>query len=712
MTPHIRLALVLHQHQPIGNFDHVAEQAYRDAYLPVLQTFARHPSLRLSLHLSGSLYDWLVERHPEYLEQVGTLVRQGRIEIIGGAYYEPILTMIPRRDRIAQITRYSETLAARFENHPTGCWLPERVWEQTLAGELAGAGVGYTIVDDYHFRRAGVAAENLFGYYLTEDDGKLLALLPGSERLRYLLPFAPPEEAIEYLRTVAHEHSGATIVFADDGEKFGSWPGTRDLCHEQGWLARFCELLAANPWIETTTPSDVIRTVEPQGKIYLPDGSYREMTEWSSLQPQSNKAHDTPTPGTWRNFLVKYPESAEMYARMHMVSDRVARAAELGYPADVVAAAQTELFKAQCNCAYWHGSFAGVYLSHLRQAVYRHLIRADDILDRTADRPEHWVEATVRDYNLDVRPEICLSGDRLTAFLAPHDGGRLYELDVRGKAHNLLATAAGRPEPYHTAPIGGGAAAKTSRKCLIERFYEAAPTLDEVAAGCAVDVGDFAAGAYRFHVERYADSSSVRMRRTGRVAGHAVTLTKTITLAAGGETLVCDYRLENLPRDRAWHLAVEFNFAGFAAGEGRTLQQLGGKLLGELDRPLEFPNLRDIQLADELNGLRVGLSASRPASWFAYPVRVINRWEAGIETTQQATCLVPHWRVQADADGAWGVTITIPIEATAGLAPAADLGDREADLVYPCAEIVTETEVVRGKPQVQRKTTRRLKKAG
>jgi alpha-amylase len=712
MTPHIRLALVLHQHQPIGNFDHVVEQAYRDAYLPVLQTFARHPSLRLSLHLSGSLYDWLVERHPEYLEQVAALERQGRVEVIGGAYYEPILTMIPRRDRLAQITRYSDALAERFENRPTGCWLPERVWEQSLASDLAESGVGYTIVDDYHFRRAGLAPEQLFGYYLTEDDGKLLAVLPGSERLRYLLPFAAPEEAIDYLRTVAVEHPGATIVFADDGEKFGSWPGTRELCHEHGWLNRFCELLEANPWIETTTPGDVIRTVEPQGKIYLPDGSYREMTEWSSLASQTNTAENTATPGTWRNFLVKYPESAEMYARMHMVSDRVARAEQLGYPADVVAAAQTELFKAQCNCAYWHGSFAGVYLSHLRQAVYRHLIRADDILDRTADRPEHWVEATVRDYNLDVRPEICLSGDRLTAFLAPHDGGRLYELDVRGKAHNLLATASGRSEPYH-APTGTTAACgNSSRKCLTERFYDACPTLEEVAEGRAVDLGDFAGGAYRFHVDRHVDSTSVRMWRTGRIAGLPVTLTKTVTLAAGGETLVCDYRLDNLPRDRDFHLAVEFNFAGFTAEEGRALQQLGGKRLGELDRPLEFPNLRDMQLSDELAGLRVGLSASRPASWFAYPVRVLNRWEAGLETTQQATCLVPHWRVQADADGSWCVTITMPIEATAGLVAASDLGDRETNLVYPRVEIVTETEVVRGKPQVQRKTTRRLKKAG
>ena len=37
MSPHVRLALVIHNHQPIGNFDSVVERAYHDAYLPVVQ---------------------------------------------------------------------------------------------------------------------------------------------------------------------------------------------------------------------------------------------------------------------------------------------------------------------------------------------------------------------------------------------------------------------------------------------------------------------------------------------------------------------------------------------------------------------------------------------------------------------------------------------------------------------------------------------------
>ena len=63
----IRLCLVLHNHQPIGNFDGVFEQAYLDSYLPFLDVFESYSDLVLSLHTSGPLMEWLDERHPEYV---------------------------------------------------------------------------------------------------------------------------------------------------------------------------------------------------------------------------------------------------------------------------------------------------------------------------------------------------------------------------------------------------------------------------------------------------------------------------------------------------------------------------------------------------------------------------------------------------------------------------------------------------------------------
>ena len=125
MTNPIRFCLVLHNHQPIGNFDGVFEQAYQDSYLPFLDVFEPYGDLRLSLHTSGPLLEWLDDHHPDYVDRLARLVAAGRIEIVGGAYYEPILTMIPSRDRIGQIERLHASGSSRvWRPACRGCGFP------------------------------------------------------------------------------------------------------------------------------------------------------------------------------------------------------------------------------------------------------------------------------------------------------------------------------------------------------------------------------------------------------------------------------------------------------------------------------------------------------------------------------------------------------------------------------------------------------------
>src|SRR5580692_5539309 len=39
------------------------------------------------------------------------------------------------------------------------------------------------------------------------------------------------------------------------------------------------------------------------------------------------------------------------------------------------------LHRAQCNDAYWHGIFGGLYAPHLRTELWRELVRAETIAD-------------------------------------------------------------------------------------------------------------------------------------------------------------------------------------------------------------------------------------------------------------------------------------------------------------------------------------------
>ena len=93
----------------------------------------RHPELRLALHTSGPLLQWLALHQSEYLTRLRQLVDRGQVELWGGAFFEPILPAIPELDRRGQIRAMADWLELELGRRPRGLWLPERVWEPSLA---------------------------------------------------------------------------------------------------------------------------------------------------------------------------------------------------------------------------------------------------------------------------------------------------------------------------------------------------------------------------------------------------------------------------------------------------------------------------------------------------------------------------------------------------------------------------------------------------
>jgi len=706
MTHPIRFCLVLHNHQPIGNFDDVFEQAYQDSYLPFLNVFEDYRDLRISLHTSGPLMEWLVARHADYVDRVAALVEAGRIEVVGGPFYEPILTMIPRRDRIGQIQAYGDWLERRLGARPQGMWVPERVWEQSLTADLRDAGMQYLVLDDFHFKNAGMTDDQFHGHFVTEDEGRLLSVFPGSERLRYLIPFGQPHETVDYLRGIADRHPRSVVVFGDDGEKFGTWPDTKKHVYDDGWLRRFFDVLVENrDWISTTTLADAFENTPPLDKIYLPDGSYREMTEWVLPVDQHLEyeamvhelQHDPRWPriqqfvrgGFWRNFKVRYPEANEMYARMMQVSRRLHEAVDAGAGGATLDFARRELYRGQCNCAYWHGAFGGIYLPHLRNAVYNHLIAADNLIDDATGREGNWVEASIDDYNFDARQEIRLTSNKLAAFLAPAQGGQLYELDVRSICHNLLATLSRRSEAYHQKVLAGahhGSGDVASihdrvvfkqdgldqkvrydeyqRKSLVDRFLDPNAALDSIRDGKAAERGDFFNGIYEAKLRRSSDRVQLMMARDGLVGETPIRLTKGVTLAAGGATLEIAYLLENLPLDQELHFGIELNFSGLPSGADDRFFYRGDhhNRLGRLGTCLDLTEVQDLGLFDAWLGLDVHWSANRPSGVWTFPIESVSQSEGGFELVHQSVVLHPHWRVRGDEQGRWAVTMSLAID--------------------------------------------------
>ena len=709
MSAAVRFVFVLHDHQPVGNFDEVIEQAYHASYLPFLDLFERHRGIRLALHTSGPLVEWLDRRHPDYLDRLAGLAAAGRVEIVGGAFQEPVLAMLPARDRIGQITAFTQWLQQRLGAKVSGMWVAERVWDPGMTADIVAAGIEWTILDDSHFKAAGLGEDELDRLWITEGDGATLAVFPVSERLRYVIPFAAPHTTIDHLRWLGERRHGALAVFGDDGEKFGVWPDTHRACFEEGWLEAFFSLLERNAdWIEMALPSEVVRDTLPAGPIWLPECSYREMTEWvlpperqracvaarvaAAADPTLANAAQFLRGGTWRNFRMRYPEANEMYARMLAVSGRLELLRRTGTadPA-TLADATRALYRGQCNCGYWHGAFGGIYLPHLRNAIYRELIAADKAADRAEGRRGEWIEATAADHDFDGRTDIRLSSDRLDAWIAPAKGGMLYELDLRDQEHNLLATLDRRPEAYHEQVLAGPAAARSAvdaaqparfkqegldrmvrhdrsrRKSLVDHFWDCDVAAPAVAEGTALERGDFAAGSYEASIRRNPGRIQLLLTRTGNAWGVPFTLSKAVTLAAGSDSLEIAYKLEGLPPDFRQHLAVEFNFAGLpAAAPGRFFYDELGRDLGDLGTRLEIPHARAMGLVDDWLDIDARLSFGNASNGAAtgvwtFPVQSVSQSEGGFELVHQSVVVMPHWIVTPAADGTWRVAMRLEL---------------------------------------------------
>jgi hypothetical protein len=460
------LVLLIHSHQPVGNFDAVMERTYQRSYLPFVECLQRHPGVRLGLHYSGPLYEWLEQHHPEFFDLLRELISREQVELVGGGFYEPILVSIPFEDQLRQIRLMRDYVNEKFGQEPEGAWLAERVWEPQVPYTLASAGIRYTLVDDVHFLATGFELDQLHGDYVAEDRGQIVRVLPGLKVLRYLLPFRSSEEAINLLRDCAQRHPGGMAAMGDDCEKFGGWPGTYDHCYRNGWLDGFFTALEQSAdWLGLQTPGDYIREHDPLGRADLPTASYSEMMEWTLPTQARNVFHAIDQEfatrpdvqrflrgGPWRAFFSKYAESNLLHKKMLRVSQKY-----WGFTSKRIspernaklAVAEKHLLRAQCNDGYWHGVFGGVYAPHLRTQLWRELVRAESLLDELARSRADELHIEQTDFDTDGRQELYVTSKSLAALLRPSDGGTLASLDFRPNSVTLINSMQRRPETYH-----------------------------------------------------------------------------------------------------------------------------------------------------------------------------------------------------------------------------------------------------------------------
>ena len=701
MPERFHLVLLIHAHQPVGNFGNVLEKSFKDSYLPFIELLEKYPGVHIGLHYSGPLLLWIEENRPEYFTCLKTLVASGQVELVGGGFYEPILVSIPPEDQREQITRLAAYLDQHFGRRPTGAWIAERVWEPQLPSALAAAAVSYTLVDDIHFLSAGFEPEELFGAYIAEDRGQSVWLFPGQKALRYFVPFGKVEDVIAYLRDASAQHPRGVAAMGDDMEKFGVWPGTNAHCYKDGWLKNFFAALEANSsWLRVSTPAEYLADHSPLGRADLPTASYTEMMEWvlptrvrqryNAVQKEFASRPEILSflrGGSWRGFFRKYAESNLLHKKMLRVSARIAatptrRASSKA--ADELVHARDLLLRAQCNDAYWHGIFGGLYAPHLRTELWRNLIRAESIADRQS-AATLLPRVELLDYDADGAHEHLFTASEYQALLKPTDGGTLAAFDFRPAGATLVNSIQRRPEAYHARLRDAakssvpGAVASIHEQTLVkepglERFlrydrwprhafrvliHDPARTQSEYEALELQEDPGFAGGAFHVKSSSANDVQLIRedeLKAAAKTTGGAPTLSLAKRFSFGAAPYGCEVGCEiglKLKHALAKPIAVGIesiiNLLApsesdrfFETAQGPQNLRFSGALPGPL-----------LRMEDGWQRIRITLHAPGAKEFWVAPIETVSESEEGFERVYQGSQILAIWHPQLVAEEPW-----------------------------------------------------------
>jgi 4-alpha-glucanotransferase len=675
----VRLILGTHNHIPIGTDQAGAEKRYQKAFKPLLAVLYRYPDFPVALHYSGVLLEWLEEFHPEFLMLLEEMVKRGQVEVLGGGYFDPVLSLIPTNDKLGQLEKMTTWLRGRFEIRPRGCWIAEKIWEPSLASVLRVSGIDYTFLDDGQFRIAGVRNGRLFCPSIAEDQGKIISLFPISGDLRALAARSDPSEAIAFLRSLANDQEtgpaeGAPVaILLEDGLSASGGLLKGD------WLERFIQMARENSaWLQATTPGQYLREHPPAERLYVPSLSSMDMMGWALspevrgkyLEAQKKSLAEVDAArflvgGHFRQFLTRYPEAWLMYAKMMYTHVIVNQVRGDRYKKK---AAQNELWKGQCHFAYWSGIEGGIYDNLLRKAVYHSLIEAEKITRAT----EIFVPSIISvDYDLDNSIEYLYQGSELNAYIHAK-GGALFELDFLPASWNYLDTMVQRDavEPSRHEPAGQGAPASTMypRKAFLDHFLSPAGTLAEFQAGQCPENGDFLTGTYEL-VELNRALPELLMRRTAAVSAggspRRVGIEKRFVFRP--RSIDVYYKVSNLGESEMnARFGIEMNVSLAARNvESGRLFLLDEDRKSEIgSEPQEIGGVQGLLVRDVRNEVSITLSSATPFLCWSFPLETHTPGSEDQLPVFQSHCFIQQWDLSLKAAESWENHLSVGFEKT------------------------------------------------
>ena len=609
----------------------------------LLNTFK---NIKSSFHLSGNLISYLDKKYSDFSGKIRELLDSNQLELLSGGIYEPIFPFIPKEDRQTQVSLMNRLINHTYGYVPNGAWITEYSWEPSIALDLAKSRIQYTCLPKEYFKSAGLEDNELSGYFVTEDEGRTIAIFPILKNLNDLMQEHSPEEAINYLHETSSDDKPVTVLVYEIQK-----PDHGRIV----WLKTFFEILNLKvDLIETKLFNNYYQNNRPKGRIYLPGKQ--------KIQPKAK----------WNNFLLKYDEANLLHKKMLRVSKKVNSAKEgksrFKVIKEMINQAYELLLMGQCNDTYWDTILGGIYSPRKRHNAYSNLIKAENLLDSASRQNSRWIQVSEIDYDCDGNDEVIIESETQNIYISPAMGGSILEHDFRSKNINITNTISRKEEEYHS--NGNLIYDRYPKLNLVDHFLENNLELDKCISNQFNHLTKKILTPY--HIEKIKakeETCKIALELKTNLAGLAnspeIELKKQINTRSGDSSLTIDYTLTNKSLDNIDFLfGVEFNLnvtneidenSYFYLNNDRTQKS-------SLISPEFLKETNQIAIYSHSYKLNLTLLWNKPCNLFRYPIETLSYNYGKLEKIYQGSTIFPTWHLVLEPNVPWELSVKQEIQ--------------------------------------------------
>jgi alpha-amylase len=629
-----RLLLGLYDQKPLGTRREDLEYSLHACYKPLLTFLYANPEIRISLYFSGIIYQWLENEHPEINMLISDMVKRRQIELLSGGFYDPVLSMLPTKDRSHQVEMLTTFIRKRFGSRPRTAWITDQIWSPALVNTLSISGIRAA----FQHTNSQIAHPEPF---LMQEMGKLLCLFPIHDGLTGQIHAGDFNGFQSSLDAAQKTHMHSVISIMIDMGKLVSQSMLDEVQTCEKLSHTLVQIGSQQDKFSLTLPHREYQQVT--GEDYLPSG-------WYSYSKPDTADHIN-------ELLLIHPEIKYLYGKLHYSSKLIPG---IKKEKGLKKLALKEMLKGESFGPFSTSSNGGMYQHALRKENYSHLIEVDKI---SREKGVFTSSITTYDIDFDTEDEYIYRGKNITAVL-DRIGGQVIELDYLVNSWNYLDTFVGRDEDLARRSIptitpGRKQLAFTDLMFLSEpdllRYdkYDEQQVINLESFPYTVSDLNRDRREITFTADICLDNHNVRKLR----------LTKFFTCRTN--SIMVNYRFENISGSRiSWQFGSEYNLSFSSDSEDevsyRCIDAKHERKLGGAGKSLAHVKL--LKIGDTAKKAIVSLYADRrfTVSKRHYTTTMIT--DLGEEEIYQFTRLLALWYVELDAGETWETQAAVRIE--------------------------------------------------